>query len=212
MGEAAKDQPFLLFDLGGVLIENVGFERFDALLPQPVGIDALKQRWLASTSVRNFELGLSDAPDFARACVDEWELSCSPAVFIDEFTTWPKGFYPGALDLIATLRGRHRIGCLTNSNALHWARFDGFQEIFDVTLSSHRIGLIKPDAACFMHAIEACDVDASDILFFDDSVPNVEAARRCGIDAVVANGIGEVRRILAGRGIHAQLRNDPRRE
>ena len=38
----------LLFDLGGVLIENVGFERFNALLPSPIPLEELKPQWLAS--------------------------------------------------------------------------------------------------------------------------------------------------------------------
>lgn len=47
----------LLFDLGGVLVENVGFERLNALLPTPLPLEELKARWLASTAVRSFEVG-----------------------------------------------------------------------------------------------------------------------------------------------------------
>ena len=47
----------LLFDLGGVLIENVGFERFNALLSSPIPLEELKTQWLASPAVRSFETG-----------------------------------------------------------------------------------------------------------------------------------------------------------
>lgn len=193
--------PFILFDLGGVLIENVGFERLDRLLPRPLGPGALKQNWLAAPSVRRFELGRIDAIAFARELVDDWQLACTADAFLDEFHGWPKGFYPGALDLLDRLRKHHRIGCLTNSNALHWARFDGFAGVFDVALSSHRIGLIKPDAACFEHAIAACGTPAGDILYFDDAAPNVEAARRSGMQAMRAEGFVDVTNLLRRRGL-----------
>lgn len=36
----------LLFELGGVLVENVGFERFNVLLQAPIPTEELKTRWL----------------------------------------------------------------------------------------------------------------------------------------------------------------------
>lgn len=192
-------KPFILFDLGGVLIENVGFERLARLLPEPIGLAALRQRWLSSRSVRQFELGLVDAQTFARDLVEGWQLSCPAATFLDEFRDWPTGFYPGALDLLARLREHHRIGCLTNSNALHWARFDGFSGLFDVTLSSHRIGSIKPDRACFAYAITACDTRAADVVYLDDAILNVDAARRAGIDAEQVEGFDAVLTALRRR-------------
>lgn len=144
-------------------IENIGFERLARLLPEPIGLDALKQRWLAAPCVRRFELGLVEPHAFARALVDDWQLACTADAFLDEFSPGPKGFYPGALDLLVRLRRRHRIGCLTNSNALHGAQFDGFDGLFDVALSSHRIGRIKPDRACFELAIAESATRAADI-------------------------------------------------
>ncbi len=55
----------LLFDLGGVLVESVGYERFNALLPKPLSMEELKTRWLASPAVRSFETGCWSAEAFA---------------------------------------------------------------------------------------------------------------------------------------------------
>ena len=176
-------RPFLLFDLGGVLIENVGFERLAALLPAPLDIETSKARWLESTWVRDFELGRIDADAFAAGLTDAWKLRCSADAFKAEFASWPRGFFDGAIAFLAKLRATHRIGCLTNSNALHWARFSGFEDLFDVRLSSHLTGVIKPDRGCFEHAIAACGVAAERIRFFDDSKPNVVGAREAGMQA-----------------------------
>jgi HAD superfamily hydrolase (TIGR01509 family) len=196
MGESRDAAPFLLFDLGGVLIENVGFDHIKRWMPEVVDTPVLKQRWLASPHVRAFELGQIAAAEFAIRLVDDYQLRCSPQEFLEEFTLWPRGFYDGALELMRTLRERHRIGCLTNSNALHWARFGAFANEFDVALSSHLTGVIKPDAECFRRTIEACGVPASQIVFFDDSMPNVIGAREAGLQAWHVNGLNETRSAL----------------
>src|SRR5256885_15418243 len=112
----------LLFDLGGVLVENVGFERFNALLPSPIPTEELKTWWLASPAVRAFEVGSCTPEAFARGVVAEWQLPLSPNAFLEAFSYWPKGLYPGASELLATLRERHVVACLSNSNAIHWQR------------------------------------------------------------------------------------------
>jgi len=53
--------------------------------------------------------------------------------------------------------------------------------------------LIKPDAACFQRALAECEKDAGEVIFFDDALPNVAAARSCGIQSFHVRGFDEVR-------------------
>ena len=182
----------LLFDLGGVLVRNVGFERLNSLLPAPIEVEALKAKLLFSPTFRAFELGSSSPDEFSISLVDEFELKCTPAEFLAEFEGWPQGFYSGAIDLLAKLRKRYRLACLSNSNALHWKRFNGFKEYFDVALSSHLLQLIKPDVACFEKALKLCGVGIKDVLFFDDALVNVESARAIGIQSLHVRNFEEV--------------------
>ena len=190
----------LLFDLGGGLVENVGVDRFNALRPSPVPLEELKTQWLASPAVRSFESGKCAPEVFARNVVADWQLPLSPAEFLEAFTYWPKGLYAGAPELLSILRGRYKVACLSNSNEIHWRRFDGFREHFDFPLSSHLLGELKPDAGCFMAALKACNATAGEAVFFDDSLTNVTAARALGITAFHVNGLPEVRRTLADQG------------
>lgn len=191
----------LLFDLGGVLVRNAAFDRLNTLLPAPVAIDELKAMLLTSPAYRAFELGMTSPADFAQALVTELALGCTPADFLCEFKTWPQGFYPGAAELLAELRKNYRTACLSNSNALHWARFDGFREHFDVALSSHLLKLIKPDTACFQQALVECGTRASEVLFFDDAAVNVEAARSCGIQSFHVHDFDDMRRRVQQLGL-----------
>lgn len=193
-------RPLLLFDLGGVLLENVGFEKLNALLPSPVPIEDLKTQWLASPAARSFEAGKCTPGDFARAIVSEWKLPMGPRDFLEAFTYWPRGLYPGAAGLLAALRERHVVACLSNSNEIHWRRFGGFRGHFDIALASHLLGEVKPDAECFRKALRECGATAGEVAFFDDSVTNVAAARSLGIESFHVNGIAEVRQALVSRG------------
>jgi len=190
----------LLFDLGGVLVENVGFERMNALLPTPILEEELKTLWLGSPAVRAFETGLCSPEAFAAGVVAEYRLQISAETFLEAFTGWPRGLYPGAEELLARLRLRYKVACLSNSNAMHWQRFGGFVDHFHVSLSSHLLGVVKPDAGCFAEALRHCNVDAADAAFFDDSYVNVEAARRFGLRAFHVNGLEEVRSALLAQG------------
>ena len=93
-----------LFDLGGVLVDNVAFERLSSTPGVGMNETEIKSKWLASSTVRSFELGVISPEAFAKDFVDEWSLSAEPEVFLAEFASWPKGFYPGALELLARLR------------------------------------------------------------------------------------------------------------
>src|SRR5262245_33615035 len=118
------NRPFdaIVFDLGGVLIELGGVTRMLELLDHRVTVEELRTRWLSSHSVREFETGRMDAAQFALRLLAEFDLSMNPTQFIAEFTAWPKGLYPGTVELLQTLAPRYTLACLTNTNTLHWPR------------------------------------------------------------------------------------------
>jgi HAD superfamily hydrolase (TIGR01509 family) len=80
----------------------------------------------------------------------------------------------------------------SSAAALSWQRFGGFADHFHFSLSSHLLGIVKPDAACFARALQECKVDATDAAFFDDLLLNVAAARESGLRAFYVNGLAEV--------------------
>ncbi len=186
----------LLFDLGGVLLENKVFSRLQQLLPGSDDARSLRSRWLISPSVRGIELGQISPHEFAAQFIEEWGLSLAPEEFILEFSSWPTGYYPGALELLERLRERYRIGCLSNSNAVHWERFLGFEDAFDISLSSHLLGAIKPDKDAFLKALAVCKVEANDVCFFDDAEENVESAASLGIRAYHVEGTEALAELL----------------
>lgn len=197
----ASAAPFLLFDLGGVLVDNAAVERLQTLLDEPRDRAQLKDRWLHSPAVRGFERGDFSPDEFATGFVAEWRLAMEPGDFLAEFSGWARGFYPGAEDLLRRLRGRYRVGCLSNSNELHWRRFEGFAAYFDVALSSHLLRAVKPDRECFERALEALRLPAGEIVYFDDALPNVHAAAAFGLRVVHVPDFSELENRLTAAGL-----------
>ncbi len=191
----------LLFDIGGVLVENAGFEELRRMCPEISGDPELRLRWLGSPSVMAFERGRISPTEFAKQFVDEWRLPLSPDAFLGEFESWPRGLFPGAADLLDALRPHYRLACLTNSNEVHWAARPGLRALFHEIFSSHELGLVKPEPEVFQHVLEHLSVEPDRVAFFDDSPPNVEAAAAAGMRAHQVVGLGELRGALERLGL-----------
>ena len=69
-----------------------------------------------------FEVGHLTPQQFAERFIATWDMAVPPLDFLQAFRVWTRGFLPGARELLATLRRRYRLACLSNSNAVHWER------------------------------------------------------------------------------------------
>jgi glucose-1-phosphatase len=136
----------LLFDLSGVLVEFSGFRDLRSLLRVPLSESEIRQQWIACPIVRAFEVGRLTPQQFAERFIAAWNISVPPLDFLQAFRIWTRGFLPGARELLTTLRGQHRLACLSNSNAVHWERNALELELFtpfELALSSHLLGFIN---------------------------------------------------------------------
>lgn len=191
----------MLFDLGGVLVRLGGV----ASMGEMAGLaseDEVWRRWLACRWVRDFERGRCTAEEFAQGVVLDWGLRVDPDDFLARFAVWPEGLLPGAIDLVEEVKGVRPVGCLSNSNAVHWAeQARWFGPVFDAAFLSHEMDLIKPDRDVFDHVAAALSLDPGAILFLDDNAPNVEAAVEAGFQAAVARDPVDARAVLEHFGV-----------
>jgi HAD superfamily hydrolase (TIGR01509 family) len=195
----------VLFDLGGVLIDFGGVRPMKEL----AGIehdDELWRRWLSCPWVRSFERGNCSAERFAAGVVDEWALTLDPDAFLAAFRSWPGGPLPGADALLADVRRRVPAGCLSNTNSLHWedqsARWP-ILDSFDFRFLSFELGFVKPDRELFDEVARRVGVPRGRVLFLDDNVINVDAARAAGFVADAVKGVAEARHALVTVGVIA---------
>jgi HAD superfamily hydrolase (TIGR01509 family) len=202
---ATTDDPiqFVLFDLGGVLIDPGGVAPMREL--SGLGSDEeLWTRWLGCRWVRAFEAGRCTPEQFARGVVGDWGLDLSPAAFLDEFVGWPGPPYDGALELVAEVRGVVPVGCLSNTNATQWGANTEAAAVIDafpLRFLSFELGMVKPDHEIFEAVAAHLPTARRHVLFLDDNAANVDAAAATGYVARQARGVDEARRALVAAGI-----------
>lgn len=198
--DSARDEiEVILFDVGGVLVEVDGIDAILEWLGHRITAEEVWRIWLASPSARAFETGRIAPEVFAAGMVAELELDIPATAFLEAFVTWPARLYPGTLELLARIPPRYRRAALSNTNVLHWPRVTGELGLgagFEQCFLSHVTGKIKPDREAFEHAAAELRCPPSRIVFLDDNLVNVEAARAIGMRAVQARGLAEARRAL----------------
>lgn len=193
----------LLFDLGGVLIEFTGLREIAKLLPSAAAPEAIRQRWLSSIAMRDFELGACSEREFALRFVDEWNLRIEPTEFLPVFSSWVKPTFPGASELLDRLRGRYILACLSNTNATHWPvmlRQYKLSSMLDKHFASHELRQRKPEPAIFSSVCHALQCEPAEVAFFDDGSENIEGAKRAGLNAHLVDGIEALKRKLTELG------------
>ena len=199
-GSSANKTPrLLLFDLGNVLIHYDPIGPLTKLVPGTVDRETITRRWASCEALRRLETGRCRPDEFAAAVVAEFDLRVTPRQFLANFALWDRGPMAGAIELLRALRGRYRLACLSNNNAVHWGRLCsafGVDREFDAAYLSHQIGVMKPDRRAYEHVLSVERAPPQDIVFLDDNAENVDAARAVGMSAFRCVGIDAARRRL----------------
>jgi HAD superfamily hydrolase (TIGR01509 family) len=196
----------LLFDLGGVLMDFAGFEELGDLIPGSPRRSEVRDRWIHSTSVQQFERGEITPQRFAEGVIEELRIDLTPPEFLVRFVDWAQGPYPGAIALLDRLRRDYRVAALSNANELHTPLHRRrFGSVIGTFYFSEEIGAVKPDRAIFEHVVDDLGVPPDRIAFFDDTPVNVDAAREIGIAAYTVDGLSALGARLHDLGIRNRI-------
>src|ERR1041385_415432 len=182
----------LLFDLGGVLVEFSGVQDLALLLQGRLSESEILEKMSHYLPMEQFGLGNLSREEFGNRFVKDWNLPLPGEDFLREFQSWSKRLYPGAVELLTLLRPRFRLAALSNSNELHWERNTndlGVNDLFEVAISSHQVGLYKPDPQIYLIALDRLGVSPERVMYFDDVLAYVTAASALGIRAFQVEGV-----------------------
>jgi HAD superfamily hydrolase (TIGR01509 family) len=95
---------------------------------------------------------------------------------------------PDSLDIVDDLRGRVRLGLISNTNALHFQHLDRMLDLssrFDDLTLSFQEGVLKPQRTIFEAALGRARIRPEEGLFIDDLPEHVAAASRLGIRSLL---------------------------
>lgn len=189
------------FDLGGVLV-RITLDMARAAADAGVGIDHSNPgSFLDFAPFLDFQAGRLASEPYAIELA-KW-LGCAPSESLMVHNHILLDSYPGTHELVC---GVGQLGmltaCLSNTNEPHWIEMrqtDRFPNVRDLALgvASHEVRLEKPHAEIYERfrtlASERLgdEVDPAEILFFDDTLPNVRAAQSLGWNAVHIDPTGD---------------------
>jgi HAD superfamily hydrolase (TIGR01509 family) len=195
---------WLLFDIGGVLVEFTGAPKILEWMNWRVDREEMSKMWLYSDSVRAYETGKITSFEFADRIVREFQLSVKPDKFIEEFSYFPRGLYHGVEEFLEKLSEKYSIATLSNTNEIHWNRLckeNNFEKLVTNNFLSFRTGYMKPDKEAYLKVVEELNCSADKIIFFDDSRINVEVAREIGMNSILVNGFDDLKKKIIELGI-----------
>ena len=191
----------LLFDLGGVVIQ-LDFERMYAIWAENSKLSAqqIRVRFEMDGAYERHETGEISGPAYFEHLRETLALSGDDTAITRGWNAMFVGEIAETVEMIE--RVSHHLPCygFTNSNPTHetfWRQnyHHALRPLSEVYVSS-TLGQRKPQAAAFEMIASATDTPLGAMLFFDDTLVNVEGARAAGLAAVHVAGPADVRRAL----------------
>ncbi len=174
----------VLFDCDGVLMDIVG-ERGGRFSPL-IGGDGDDFEEMVGQAERPAQSHDRDLMDAVRGIVEHkgWQVDPEDLMKVHlDIELKEPGF-----EVVAELR-RAGVSVWTATNQ-HQRRGDhmretlGFDDLFDGGFYSWEMGVAKPYPGFFQHIVDTLGVPAGQLVFVDDKLPNVEAARHVGMRGV----------------------------
>jgi FMN phosphatase YigB (HAD superfamily) len=188
-GSASVTAPFVVMDLGGVLVRTVADIQFAALATM-TGIPA--EKWSAAAGdglVGDLECGRVSFPDFAAELASRAGAQHLPAATVeDAWCLVIDGLDDEMADIAAVLASEDRLIFASNTDPAHFSKVSGLlgaRGIHARCVTSHEVGCRKPSGDFFRAATSADPRVRPGAVFIDDLAVNVEAARRHGLTGYI---------------------------
>lgn len=177
----------ILFDIDGVLVKATN-SAAEILRENNITIEEFFKNWDSSKAVSDFEAGNITPAEFSEARGNELDMGLKPNAVMNILIARKSVLYDGAEQLLDNLYKRNFVlACLSNTNVLHWNNIEGkeiFERYFYMKFLSYEMGFIKPQKEIYQSILNTLQCKAHEILYFDDSKKNIDAALNLRFNAV----------------------------
>lgn len=195
----------LLFDLGGVVIDIDVERMLRHWLPYSrLSLGEMQQRLKIDPPFEQYERGELSTTEYMGHLAEVFALEADWQAIATGWNALLVDQIDCALDLVARARKRLPCHAFSNTSTIHrdeWGQrfprvLDSFQRLF----LSFEMGMRKPDPAAFLSVADQIGVDPANILFFDDTVENINGARSAGLATVHVQSTADIEQALVGIG------------
>jgi epoxide hydrolase-like predicted phosphatase len=188
----------IIFDLGGVLLNiNPLLSLIELEKTSGISKEELLVKLTSEEIFKKFETGSLNPAQFRSDLCRIMKTKVSDSE-IDRI--WNKLILDIPLHrvkLLQELRENYRVFLLSNTNSIHFDHYTrefyeafgiNLVDLFDQVFVSHEIGIHKPEAGIYTYVLENAEIAASETVFIDDSLANIQAAELLGIRGIHING------------------------
>lgn len=197
----------LFFDVGGVLLSNGWDTAARKAAAEQFGLAYPEFQTRHEMLKTAFETGRLSLDDYVKKAVFHRERPFSAEDF-------KRSMYESSQLLGDTLEwvralartGRYRLFTLNNeSRELHENRVErfGLRPVFRAFLTSCYLGQVKPDEDIYLNALGIAGCPQEQAIFIDDRPLNIEPAHALGLEAILFQGLDDLRARLKEHGFQA---------
>ena len=194
MNQESKPDRALVFDFGRVVFRWRPEALVSQVLPHRAADPEATRHWVQQIFQSyggdwgDFDRGTVEPPELARRIAVRTGLAESEVAAVIEAGPAELEPLPDTVDWIRRLhaQGRplHYLSNMPAPFAAHFERTHDFMNLFESGVFSSRVQLLKPAPEIFEHAAALFRRQPADLLFLDDHLPNIDAARAAGWQAV----------------------------
>lgn len=178
----------VIFDLGGVLVRTENRQPRQKLAEKyGMSYQELSDHVYRTESAKLATIGNVSAEDHQQTILKNLNLP------LDSFSAFEDEFWGGdrldshLVEFIQSLRGEYKTVLLSNAWDNLRPLLKGLWKIdsvFDHIFISAELGLAKPDPEIYKVVIDSLDQNPSELIFIDDFIENVKAAREANLNAI----------------------------
>ena len=188
-----KNIKAIIFDLGGV-IYNINYQKtIDKFIS--IGLD--KKKYIYSQEYQSeifnqLEIGAINSADFLLN-LKKNSTSKSISKIKNAWNCMLLDLPKERVKLLKTIKNKIPLFLLSNTNTIHITeiknkigkkRYTDFYNIFNKVYFSHEIKKRKPDVDAFKLILEENNLAAKNVIFIDDSIQHINAAKTIGINTI----------------------------
>jgi putative hydrolase of the HAD superfamily len=186
-----KGKSTIIFDLGNVLLD-INLDRTLTRFKQ-LGIaeqDSLISRYKQSGIFCDLEDGKISKFEFAQQIRKQHNLSIKDEVIFEAWSALLGSYKEERIEMILKLKQNFRVLLLSNTNEIHIKAcgynvpiVGSLNNLFHQVYYSYKLGVSKPHKEIFEILLKKENIKPSEALFLDDSIDNIKAAEKLGIDS-----------------------------
>ena len=196
------DIKWAVFDLGGIVVpESKGL--IDSSIADFMGVEVSQFLEYVNKYIHSVTVGDMALLDFYSILVDQLGLQISPERILNKHLSIFKAaavhLDSDILNLIAVLKDKCHVGCLTNTE-IEVAEINktlGLFKYFEKAYLSTEIGIKKPDVDIYNYLLADIKCSPGEVVFIDDKPENVKSAESVGINAIQFVDINQLKKDLS---------------